>query len=515
MKKTKTKTDAKSLWIKIGAIAFAVIFVATLLFSVLRYTTGVMHRISTAITVGDDKVTAMDMRIFYADTRANYLYQYGSILQMYGYDLSTIDSQPCLYDRSKTWAGYFFEQTLNSATNAMIIYQMAEADGYKTSDKVKADVADYLNDIELAAKEDGISVRKYLKKLYGTGTTLKDIEKVALITQSVSEYYESLIKGYRDGTTAEDVEKYYNEHKSDFDVANYFVLVVPFETVKYTAPKDGETLPEGAATSQEDAVLKTEENRKAAEALANEIKEKVTAENFDEIAKEYWTKVDAKNADVEFTTRLTTGKISDTTSLYGEWYNKEGITEGTKIVLDNSDKNEYVVALYMGRNREEIGTVNVRHILIGAVTEIDEKLSAEEKAAAEKAKADAKAEADKILADFLAGDKTEEAFSKLAKEKSHDSGSLTTGGLYENVAPGDMVSSFDKWIFDEARKPGDTEVVESQYGYHIIYFVGDGELDYVVNIKDIISSNKYNEKYDAFAEKVEVKNSNFGMMLAF
>ena len=65
MKKTKTKTDAKSLWIKIGVIAFVAIFVATLLFSVLRYSTGVMHRLTPAITVGDEKATAMDMRIFY------------------------------------------------------------------------------------------------------------------------------------------------------------------------------------------------------------------------------------------------------------------------------------------------------------------------------------------------------------------------------------------------------------------------------------------------------------------
>ncbi len=515
MKKTQTKTDAKSLWIKIGVIAFVVIFVATLLFSVLRYTTGVMHRISTALTVGDEKVTAMDMRIFYADTRANYLYQYGYILEMFGYDLTTIDSQPCLYDSSTTWAGYFLEQTVNSVTNVLILKQMAEADGFEISETVKTDVADYLSSIEQSAEDDGISVRKYLKQVYGTGTSLKDVEKIATITQYANEYYESVYDGYYNGVSAEDVEEYYGEHKDEFDVANYFALVVPYEEVKYEAPKDGEELPEGAATSEEDAVLKTEENRAAAEALANEIKEKVTAENFDEIAKEYWTKVDADNEDVEFTTRLTSGKISDSTSVYGEWYNSEAITEGTKIVLDNTDENEYIVALYTGRSREEIGTVNVRHILISATTEIDEELSDEEKAEAEKAKADAKAEADELLADFLAGEKTAEAFGKLADEHTQDTGSIGNGGLYENVAPGDMVAAFDEWIFDEARKEGDTAVVESEYGYHVMYFVGAGELQYIVNIKDTIASEKYNEKYTAFSEGMEAKDHNFGMMLAF
>ncbi|MBR2473113.1 MAG: peptidylprolyl isomerase, partial [Clostridia bacterium] len=253
----------------------------------------------------------------------------------------------------------------------------------------------------------------------------------------------------------------------------------------------------------------------AAEALANEIKEKVTAENFDEIAKEYWTKVDPDNEDVEFTTRLTSGKLSDTSSVYGEWYNSEAITEGTKIVLDNTDVKEYIVALYTGRSREEIETVNVRHILIGATTEIDEDLSAEEKAETEKAKTEAKEKADKLLADFLAGDKTAEAFGKLADENTQDTGSFGKGGLYENVAPGEMVEAFDAWIFDEARKVGDTAVVETEHGYHVMYFEGAGELQYIVNIKNTIASEKYTEKYTAFSEGMEAKDHNFGMMLAF
>ena len=38
-----------------------------------------------------------------------------------------------------------------------------------------------------------------------------------------------------------------------------------------------------------------------------------------------------------------------------------------------------------------------------------------------------------------------------------------------------MVTNFNDWIFDASRKPGDTGIVESDYGYHIIYFVGDNK----------------------------------------
>ncbi|MBR3865570.1 MAG: hypothetical protein IKM67_02520, partial [Clostridia bacterium] len=75
--------------------------------------------------------------------------------------------------------------------------------------------------------------------------------------------------------------------------------------------------------------------------------------------------------------------------------------------------------------------------------------------------------------------------------------------------------AFDAWIFDEARKVGDTAVVETEHGYHVMYFEGAGELQYIVNIKNTIASEKYTEKYTAFSEGMEAKDHNFGMMLAF
>ena len=55
----------------------------------------------------------------------------------------------------------------------------------------------------------------------------------------------------------------------------------------------------------------------------------------------------------------------------------------------------------------------------------------------------------------MSGDATEDSFAALANEKSDD-GNGTTGGLYENVYPGQMVSSFNDWCFDESRQTGNT-----------------------------------------------------------
>ncbi len=115
---------------------------------------------------------------------------------------------------------------------------------------------------------------------------------------------------------------------------------------------------------------------------------------------------------------------------------------------------------------EGVKCIDVRHIL---VTPDDVEGDTEE----EKQTA-AKSLADEIYAEYLK-ESTEEKFSALAREYSSDPGSASSGGLYEGVREGDMVTEFNDWCFNVNRKPGDTDIVETQFGYHIMYFVGAGD----------------------------------------
>lgn len=72
-------------------------------------------------------------------------------------------------------------------------------------------------------------------------------------------------------------------------------------------------------------------------------------------------------------------------------------------------------------------------------------------------------------------DPTEEHFAALATELTDDTGSAEAGGLYEDFDTDDMVVTFSDWCFDQARAPGDTGIVKSEYGYHLIYFVEQTE----------------------------------------
>ena len=82
-----------------------------------------------------------------------------------------------------------------------------------------------------------------------------------------------------------------------------------------------------------------------------------------------------------------------------------------------------------------------------------------------------------IKAEWEAGAKTEDTFAELAKKYTNDSNG-DEGGLYDDVYPGWAVEEFDAWCFDENRKPGDVDVVSTEYGCHLIYFVQENEETY-------------------------------------
>lgn len=123
-----------------------------------------------------------------------------------------------------------------------------------------------------------------------------------------------------------------------------------------------------------------------------------------------------------------------------------------------------------GITKEAEDLVDVRHILIipeGGTTGEDGKT----KTYSEEEWEACRQKAQEILDQWKAGEATEDSFADLANEKSEDGGSNTNGGLYSNVKTGDMVTEFNNWIFDESRIAGDTDLVKTPYGYHIMYFV--------------------------------------------
>lgn len=127
---------------------------------------------------------------------------------------------------------------------------------------------------------------------------------------------------------------------------------------------------------------------------------------------------------------------------------------------------------------KESGLISsVRHILIipegGTTDEAGTTTYSEDEWAA------CYAEAEKILNEWKAGAATEDSFAELANTHSEDGGSNTTGGLYEGIYYGSgMVEEFQNWAIDSSRQTGDTSIVKTKFGCHIMYFVS-GEQNWI------------------------------------
>jgi hypothetical protein len=83
------------------------------------------------------------------------------------------------------------------------------------------------------------------------------------------------------------------------------------------------------------------------------------------------------------------------------------------------------------------------------------------------------ADAEKLLKDWQKHPKgTEGFFADAANKNSKDTGTALDGGLYQSIRKGQMTSVIDSWCFDPARQAGDTTILRSAYGVHILYFSG-------------------------------------------
>ena len=118
--------------------------------------------------------------------------------------------------------------------------------------------------------------------------------------------------------------------------------------------------------------------------------------------------------------------------------------------------------------------VNLRHILVtpdGTTQEDWDKC---------------KKEADALLQKWNKS-RTEANFAELAFANSEDTGSSVNGGLYTNLAKGQLTKELDDWCFDEARKKGDTAVIRTADGYHIVYMSDPASIWYEQAEKDLIA----------------------------
>lgn len=453
-----------SLGIKLTLIAVALLCVAALVYGILN-TTGVIARNTTAMTVGEETISTLEMRQYYANTRSSFMSQYGDMLAQYGYDVSSaaFDAQPSLFDSSSTWKEYFLSSAQASARETSILTQEAAKAGYTLTESDRQSVADYMASLNSMAETGGYKPEEYVRRLYGKNVTLSDAEAFFTKRTLANSFYQHIVDGL--GISDGDVETYLNEHLEDYTLADYYRFNLNYDEASRLTVKE-----------QADEMLG---------------RLKTDGSNFDEVAQDYLAE------GVTFIPCLNEGVSAQSIRSFGlDWLLEEGRTAGDRTVIEDSANSRWSVVLFLDRRLDDSYTVAVRHILLR--TEADSDASAVEQQAKD------------LLAQWQAGEQTEDSFAQLAKEHSAD-GNAADGGLYTGVYRGQMVDTFNDWCFDPSRQPGDTGIVQTQYGYHVMYFVENEGVGYRASIRSTLESQGYNDWLTAASDGYATSFNRFGM----
>ena len=504
-KQLAEQKEAKKL--KIYSIIFSIIIAAMLVVALWTVgskainTSGIIERNTVAMTVGEEKISSAEMNLYYISAINEFMNQYGSYASMFGLDTTKpLNEQMANEESGTTWADDFLNSAKESVKATYAMVAEAKANGYTLSEEEMHSIDHSIEDVTNQAVSSGYGdLKTFLKAMYGPGCNEKLFRhylETSTLAQSYYTHYSNSLT-YEDADLREAEKENFNEYSS-FTYNSYILNASKFLTGG-TTDEEGNT----SYTDEEKAAsVKAAED--AAKALtADEI---VTVEDLDAAIAGLEINAEAENA---ASSAYVDNAYGSVTASIREWISDSSRKEGDKTYIANTTTSTdaegkevttttgYTVVMYKSTNDNAFALANVRHILVsfeggttgenGSVTYSDEE------------KAAAKTKAEELLAAWNAGEATEESFAALATENTTDPGSKENGGLYEDVYPGQMVVNFNDWCFDEARKVGDTGIVETNYGYHVMFYSGDSETTY----RDYMLTNDLrSEDTEAFYHQV-------------
>lgn len=421
----------------------AIVFVVVTAF-LLVYNSSFLQRGRTALTIEDTKYTTADMSFFYKNAYQNYMSNgYGS----YFIDPTLpLSAQTYLGDENMTWEDYFKEEAINTAKLTYAACAAAEAEGMTLTDEDYAELEKNVASVKEQAASNGYSYKGYLRAFYGAVMTPEIYEENMKATLLATNY----ATAHKDSIsfTDEEVQAYYEENKNNYDLVDGAYILVP-------------GTPEVKKDDEGNTIEATAEEKVTALSNAQDLAESILAD--------YKNGKDLKTLAEENKVVLTSNTaMTYTSGVAMDWLFDADRTAGDAETVFDEANSAYYVAVFNGRERDNTLDYNVRHILVTA-----ENLELPEGETADTDMIAAKAQ--EILDSW---DGTEAGFAALAEQHTKDTGSASNGGLYENVVKGQMVTDFNDWCYAEGRKAGDTGIVKSTYGQHIMYFVGYGSNEY-------------------------------------
>lgn len=546
---------------KVAGRIIAVLLVAAIIAGVTAFAvsyTGLFEKNRTALTVGDVSVSQPEFAYYYSSGYqmvANYYASYVSYdttktpsSQTYSGAMGAIPDFP--KDKTPTWADFFTYYAENNLKYIKAFVKIADEKKITLDDSDLKKIEENISGLKSTAKGSNMSLNAYLRAAYGKGINEKLLRTI-LTEQTLAQKVETAkTDELKASYTDKQVEKEYKKNTNDYSTISYRAYKFAAEKVK---SEDGSseavndtTL--AAAKKKADAFAKAVTDEKSFKALAADEEKALKNKDY----KLYVTD-DSKTLNEEVAYATLSQSASDSDFL--KWAFDAKTEKGSTYVLKGTeDYTVYMMVSPLHKAADNV-TYDVRHILVKfptqEKTESKDETTTDTTSASDTTKAETTTEkakeaedvkvetldtskykdvgiyldvnaetatdkatykkAQDILEEYLNGDKTESSFEELEKKYSEDTrdddGNLNAL-IYENTEKGKMVPQFESWSLAKGRKAGDVGIVETTYGYHIMYFVKTSTTTWEDNVRAALAQTDLSTYQNEVVEGDNVKIAN-------
>ena len=366
-----------------------------------------------------------------------------------------------------------------TAKSDFALYNLAMEEGFTLSEDQQTQFDSQLVMMEINSEVYG-GIDNYLSQIYGSGANLKSYKTYMERREIANAYYTHYMETL--SYTDEDIEAYIGDNAISYTSFSYAYAYLSYKDFL----EGGTEKEDGTKEYSED------ENNAARQKMTEAAEYLLDATSVDEL-KEMINNVEVNESSalaVNTETNKLYSSITGQSEALAAWLSDEARTEGEIGTVEVAAKveegedeaeapiNGIYVLIFLGSDDNNKPMNNVRHILIqpeGGHT--DE--STGETVYTEAELHQAYIEAEALLDSWKNGAATEDSFIELVKEHSADTASVADGGLYKDIHPqSEYMEGFLNWAIDPTREIGDTGIVETPYGQHIMFYVGPSETTY-------------------------------------
>lgn len=479
VKKGVNKKALKYSLISIAAVALVAVITAVCVWAfAFPNSDERMTPANTAMTIGKTKVSIGMYNFYYAGTVNNYLEnaQYGN---------NNIDPTVDFAEQFTTdkdgneisWLEVFKKDTIAQIQYNVAYYEKAVEEGITLTEQQKAQIDDYVKGIEQAASNENMSVNAFIEENYGEYCGLATFKKI-LEQSTLGNTYK--LRVYADNKYDEaELKKYVDDNVKQYSLGVFAGLEI------MGGGTDEKSIAElKARTENYKNQVKDVKSLKALipDACAELIDAYINSYGYFESVKDAVEGLQ-NTAEMKMPYPQLKEQFGDEIA---DWLvSDDGIGE-TRTFVNEKYGMAYVFYKTGKPAFSDTEYFSVRHLLVLPKSADEAESDAEaaedptEKTYTEEEWNTALEKANEILEEYKSGEQTELAFALLAEQKSDDVESTTSGtrglfgGAMEGVGLGTMVPEFEKWATDKSHKYGDVEIIKSQFGYHIMYYIYSG-----------------------------------------